>query len=985
MRKNIILHTNTEYSFLYSTIRLQKLFELAKENNLEYLTLTDVDNMYALQYYYEQAKNTGIKLILGIETKVILDQNSYFKVIVIAKNNLGLEFIYKLINNASRGVYATKLEDLANENVFVIDHKEKGLVAKGIKIASYSKNFYFNSDKEIAPNTVFAPTKRVLFENENEIINVLENISGNVNDNVVFKDYFETESIEKIDLKVYQNMLELVESISYVIPDSTLKLASFSEDNEKLLLKLITENEKVEYLITHHGKETVLERIKYEFGVIKKLGFIDYFLIIWDAIRFARQNGIEVGPGRGSASGSLISYLLDITRVNPLEFGLLFERFLNVDRVSLPDIDIDIQDNRREELLRYIQTKYGADKVALISTFQTLAAKSAIKDVARFLKISPSEANAITATLGVNDKDKNLDYYYKNNKRYQVAVSKYENLHRYASMIEGLPRQSGLHAAGIIITNETLNKSFPTAYNQNGFEQIQFTLDYLERYGLVKMDFLGLKNLTIIQQIEALIDQKEHFDTVVNNNYSRFVDQETLKLLNKKLTNGIFQIESTGMQDAIQKVHIDSFDDLYAIISLYRPGPMQYIGQYAENKRDFTKIYSIEPKYDKIVKPTFGIIVYQEQIMEIAQQVAGMSFSQADLLRKAISKKDEQKLHSYKQSFFDGGIKNGISQLVLEQIYNNIETFASYGFNKSHAVAYALISYKMAYYKARFPREFYKVYLSNIIGDFGNVNKCIMEANQLNIKINSPLIEVSSNVVEIVNKQLYLPINMIKGIGDAAVSKILAEKAKNGKFTDFKFTIWRLMLAGVTDSIIDTLIKAGVFRNFANVETLLASVGDLANIYKLFDSKNKKDKSNQNNDYQALLDFIKGNNYEQIPLIYRDKNIQAEMDYETALLGNIYNSIQIKTSDTTVVRPKLNELKSELVWVLAYLTHAKMAVNGKSVVISLKDETAGVTCYGFDEKTKQLHINNKPRLILVYMMKNDKGYYNIKDWREYEN
>ncbi|WP_036451920.1 DNA polymerase III subunit alpha [Mycoplasma buteonis] len=987
MRKRIYLHTNTEFSFLYSKIKLIDLFKKALENKLEYLPLTDVNNLYALPYYYDLQVKTGIKPIVGIETKFYVDEQNYFKIIVLAKNNDGLALINQLIYANSLNQKIMDFNLLKDENLYVIDHYEKGMVAKklNLSVEQLPNNFYFNSKKPVNERTVFAPTKRILDFEDNEILGVLDQIAGKEHQVYTYYEYFDDAEFDDLSEEVYQNMLKMVESIKITPPDNSIKLAKFS-DNSDLLFKKLIQNERFEELKQKYDLQLLKDRVLMEYETIKKLGFIDYFLIIWDALKWARENNIEIGPGRGSASGSLIAYLLHITEINPLDFGLLFERFLNVDRVSLPDIDLDIQDNKRDLLLKYLQNKYGSDKVALITTFQTLASKNSIRDVARILKIPTADVNKISASL--TKFDTSLTEAYEKNKKYRILVSQYPNLHEYASQIEGLPRQTGLHAAGVVIASEKLINQFPISLNENGFNQIQFTMNNLEQFGLIKIDFLGLKNLTILQEIESLVPVNKRFDYVLGNNYAIFADHQTFDLLNKLTTNGIFQLESDGMKKAIKLVHVDSFDDLYAIISLFRPGPMQYIEVYAANKRNPNLIEKIHPLYDEIVAQTYGIIVYQEQIMQIAQKVGNLSFAQADLLRRAISKKDESKLHSYKNMFFEGGRENNISLDTLDRIYSNIEKFAAYGFNKSHAVAYALIAYKLAYYKARFPFEFYSVLLSNSSGDLLTIKKYALDARSQGIKVNSPKINISTENVEIYQNELYLPLIMIKGVGVVAVNKIVSEIRQNGKINNLLEGLMRLKLAGVGDSVLTTLIKANVFREFGNVEMLLGFFEEFTNVYNIFAALlKKKTFETENESIDFLRSFLKTYSYDKMPIPVLSRNIDMEMRYESELLGDIYNAIpnlvQFNQKSVTVVRPKLIELTTEKVWVLAYLTNVRKHPTKKMVTVSLKDETASVICYGFSSEMLELANNNTPRMLLIYISNTDKNFLRAYDWKEY--
>ncbi|WBP83753.1 DNA polymerase III subunit alpha [Mycoplasmopsis edwardii] len=970
MKEIIYLHTNTEYSFLQSTIRLEKLFKLAKEQNLKYLTLTDVENFHALQFFWNFQNDHNFKLILGSE--FILKEG--FRVIILAKNDKGFLFIKDLVNQKSKQ-QEISYYDLDNENIFVIDHYELGSFALGIAIDKFHSNFYLNNKKQQSIQTVFAPTKKVLEFDDNELLPVLNNIAGSTHEQQkIYNEYLNQEEFQDIDDIVYQNILSIVNQINVSKPDSQIKLAKFSDNSLDEFQKLIT-GERYKNILKHYDKELVNERIKQEYKVITKLGFVDYFLIIQDALEFARQNNILIGPGRGSAAGSLISYLLKITSVNPLEFDLLFERFLNVDRVSLPDIDIDIQDNRRDEIFTYLASKYGEDKVAFISTFQTLAAKNSIRDVGRFLNIPRTEIDNISSSISLNDE--NLKYAFEKNKKYNLYANKYPKLHELASKIEGLPRQTGIHAAGFIISNQPIKEIVPVQQSSFNLQQVQMTMNNLEKYGLIKIDFLGLKNLTFINQIESLIPQNQLFDNMINDSVSMFNDKQTFDILNSLNTDGIFQLESPGMRNAIKQVGIDSFDDIYAILSLFRPGPSVYIQEYAKGKRNNLFIEKVHPKYDKIVKSTFGIIVYQEQIMQIVQEVANMPFSKADLFRRAISKKDESKLHEYKNEFFKGGLENGLSTNDLNKIYSNIEKFADYGFNKSHAVAYSLVSYKLAYYKSRFPMIFYKVLLSNYSSDQQHIKTYSEEAHKIGIKVNIPNINISSEQAEIFFDEIYLPFNLIKGIGQSVVEKVVNERKQNGPFLDFISTWLRLRVAGVGEVAIETLIKAGAFRDFGNQNSLLNSLDICLDFYEIYKARAKKEPD-------VLNKFIEENDIANIPLVIKEADKVQEDENEIKLLGSRYTN-ETWNFDSKLSRQFeslcLANLSEKAEWLKVTLLEVKKGKKDKQTILKLKDDSKVITASGWNQTVQNLLYNNNPRNIMVLIVKKD-IFYNVKDFKE---
>lgn len=973
MKKPIYFHTNTEFSFLQSTIKMNSLFEEVLKNEIDHIALTDVENLYGLPQVWEFAKKNGKKAIIGIELNL-----ERATIIVIAKNFAGYQKINKIIFDRSKGENI-ELASLEDPNVIIIDHAQKGFYAQNLMPQKMLSNFYWNGKNPILNSqTLYVPTKKVITLDDNQILHYMRKIGNHENDNHTYLDFYDAQDFQDVSDSVYAQMLDVYGQIEAFEISSEIKMAIYDENPQKELEKLIY-NDRYEALLKRYSKEEVDQRIAYEISVISSLKFENYFLIIQDVLNFARQQKIYVGPGRGSASGSLISYLLKITSVNPLEYDLLFERFLNVDRISLPDIDIDIQDDRRDELLEYIKNKYGSDKCGLITTFQTLALKGSLRDVGRVMNVPIPEIDLLSNSI--SKFDTSLEEAYLKNKKYKILIDKLEqrfpNFHYIASKIEGFPRQKGIHAAGVIICNQPLYDVVPYEASDNTLNQVQFSMDYLERYGLIKIDFLGLKNLSLIEQIEKLIPKKEHFDNLINQSYSLFNDQRTFSMLNNLKTLGVFQLESEGMTNAIKDVRIDSFEDIYAIISLFRPGPMQYIQEYAKNKQNPSLINKIHQLYDEIVLPTYGIIVYQEQIMQIAQKVAGMSFAQADLLRRAISKKDETKLHSYKQIFFEGGLKNNINEADLENIYANIEKFAQYGFNKSHAVAYAFISYKLAYYKARFPKQFYKVLLTNASSDLQSIRKYVNEANSQGIKVFSPLINYSSRICEINENGVFLPLIMIKGIGEVACRKIILEIARGGIYQNFFDAYLRMRLVGIGESNIETLIKASAFRQFDNTETLLKNMPMLQSIYEMLESEIKLKKASDK--FAEYNLFVERNKIFEIQMTHYEDDLNEIIKYESTLLGSPYNASITGRYEKDVKLANLKENQYEFLYV--YLS--KVTKNSKdNMIATISDSSKSVVAYGFSDNVKDLVNFNKPRVIVVGISKSSKGYYIIKSWEE---
>ncbi|UUD35804.1 DNA polymerase III subunit alpha [Mycoplasmopsis citelli] len=975
MKHPIILHTNTEYSFLSSTIKVNELFELVLEQKSPYLTLTDKENFFALPMFLDFAKEHNLKLIAGIELTLENQKN----VIVYAKNYQGYIFINELILKRSYNE-TVSLEQLNNENILIINHPENGFEIE--ELENIFDNFYFNSKKQVSDfKTVYAPLKKVLYEQESEILHILNQIAQKKELESIqeYGDYFDLTEFEDVDDKVLAQMEAFVNLIEPFSLSSEIKLASF--ENPKLLLKQKINQDKYAKLIKRHGKDIVDERIKYELETIEKSNFINYFLVIKDVLDFAREQRIEIGPGRGSSSGSIIAFLLDITNVNPIEYGLLFERFLNVARVSLPDIDLDIQDDRRNELLEYIGKRFGIEKCALISTFQTLALKSSLRDVARVLKIPLSDVDKVCDSL--TKFDTSLDIAYQRNAKYKMLVDKHEKLHQYARKIEGMPRQSGIHAAGVIISDRSLTDVVPVRHSNAPLNQVEFEMNYLEKYGLIKIDFLGLKNLTVINQIESHIGEPYRFDQVINLNFNPFNDKSTFDLINSLNTDGIFQLESPGMKGVIKQVQVDTFEDIYAIISLFRPGPKDFIPDYANVKFHKQKVDKIHPIYDQIVAPTHGIIVYQEQIMQIAQQVAKMSFIEADLLRRAISKKNAHDLSTYSEIFYKRGVENNIKMEILKQIYAQIEKFALYGFNKAHAVAYSFISYKLAFYKARYPEIFYKVIIDNATGDLTSIKNSALHASKQNIIVHSPHInhalfksEIIFKNAQNVKSQLYLPLLIIKGIGPSAIAKISEELQRGGKIDNFFTGILRLKASGVGDAVIETLIKANVFRDFGNVVELinaLPAINNGAEIFKKIYAKSEEPLETK------LQKFISDTGFDQKRIQTFDMDINLEIKLEKELLGSVYNAYPTKKYERDLKLEDLRENQNNFFYV--FLESIKKNPKGQ-VIVKISDSSSAISAFIFEHSALDLVNYPQSRVILVNLSLSAKGYYSIKSWEE---
>ena len=575
-----------------------------------------------------------------------------------------------------------------------------------------------------------------------------------------------------------------------------------------------------------HPKEEYVQRIDYELSVIDTMGYNDYFLIVWDFINFAKSNSIPVGPGRGSGAGSLVAFLLGITDVDSIKFDLLFERFLNIERVSMPDIDTDFCYERRDEVIEYVKRKYGDDHVAQIVTFGTMAAKASIKDVGRVLDIPYNDIDLISKLIPkrMNVTLKEALSEVEEIKTLYNNDNNIKKLFDTAMALEGMPRHASTHAAGVVITDKPIVEYLPLATN-GGAAVTQFDMDTVAKLGLLKFDFLALRYLTIISDTEKII-RKTHpefdIETVPLN------DKKTYRFISSGKTDGVFQLESAGMKQVLVKLQPESIEDIIATIALYRPGPMDSIPQYIECRHGRTKISYKTPLVEPILKSTYGCIVYQEQVMQIFSKVAGYSYGRADIVRRAMSKKKADELAREKEVFISGAIANGVSESVATELFNEMESFAKYAFNKSHAAAYAFLSYRTAYLKANFPREYYASLITSVLGLTDKITAYIDECNKIGIRVLPPDINYSDVMFSVENDSIRFGLLAIKNVGRSFISAIVEERNKNGKYESFDDFIYRLKDSDINKRQVESLIKAGAFDSLGKHRAQLYRVYELA-------------------------------------------------------------------------------------------------------------------------------------------------------------
>ena len=825
-----VFNLESAYSLLDNTIPIEKLVKLAKANSYDFVAVADT-KLYGLFSLFSICKEENIKPIIGLRLKI---EEDYFYIYV--KNIIGYKNLLKLslLDNSNELDYNALITN--QEGLITITAGKYSLIDKMIlnnelneaealinKYKSDLKDFYlglnldsFDSEMKVAPklfvlgrklNILLLPLHSTKYENKEDrlVYETVLKIGGNeisetnyqyhfFNKTELIKLFYDYPNIFENNKKVIKEMtfdfdLPKFEMPEYKVKNGTAK--QFLESLAKLGLKKRLQNKK-----TNSEKE-YQDRLLYELSVINKMGFDNYFLIVYDFVRFAKTNNIMVGPGRGSAAGSLVAYCLGITDVDPILYGLLFERFLNPERVSMPDIDLDFPDNKRDLVIDYIFKKYGKEHAATIITFGTFAFRSSIRDVSK--------------VLGITDTDNIIKQIERNN--YDSSDETINNLIKTASKIEGLPRHTGTHAAGVILSNNNLLDWIPLQAGLYNHYQTQLEASDLEKLGLLKIDLLGIRNLSVIEDVLEKISSKLDLYNIDLN------DKKTYHILQKAETSGIFQLESSGMRNVLRKLKPETFEDIVAVLALFRPGPMQFIDEYIRRKNGGKFEYDhhlLEP----ILKSTYGIIIYQEQIMQIAHEFAGYSLAEADLLRRGISKKDHIYMEEERTRFLEKCKTKGHLEDLADHIYSLIVKFSDYGFNRSHSVSYAFIAYQMAYLKANYFSVFMTILLSSVTNNESLTKSYLQEVRAKGIDILSPNINLSTNEYQIVDNKILLPLTIIKGIGKTTYEKIINIRSEK-PFNDF-FDFKNRTQGAVTEKNIEYLIYANAFSDFdLNKKTLI--------------------------------------------------------------------------------------------------------------------------------------------------------------------
>ena len=877
------LHVHTEYSLLDGSNKIKEYVKRIKELGMDSGAITDHGVMYGVIDFYKEARANGIKPILGCEVYVAPDsrfdkeltggEDRYHHLVLLAENNTGYSNLMKIVSiGFTEGYYYKPRVDMEvlnkyHEGIIALSACLAGevprLIVKGLYqeakncvqkyLDCFGRGNYFLElqDHGIpAQKTVNASLMRISKEMDiplvatNDIhytyaedekshdillcIQTAKKVSDSDRMRYDGGQYYVKSELEMRELFPYAqeavtNTALIAERCNVEIEFGVTKLPRFEVpkgyDSWTYLNKICFDGLKERY---PDDDGTLVEKLNYELDVIKNMGYVDYFLIVWDFINWSRENGIPVGPGRGSAAGSIVSYCLQITNIDPIRYGLLFERFLNPERISMPDIDIDFCYERRQEVIDYVSQKYGADKVVQIITFGTMAAKGVIRDVGRALdlpynfcdsiaKMIPNELNiTIERALEINPEFREL---YKNDEQVHYLIDMCKRL-------EGLPRHTSMHAAGVVICQRPADELVPLSRGSDGSITTQFPMTTIEELGLLKMDFLGLRTLTVIKN--AVENVEKTTGIFIDVDKIDYDDKKVLASLGTGKTDGVFQLESQGMKNFMKELKPQSLEDVIAGISLYRPGPMEFIPAYIRGKNNHAEVTYACPQLEPILAPTYGCIVYQEQVMQIVRDLGGYTMGRSDLVRRAMSKKKASVMEQERANFVHGNeaeqvpgcTANGIPEAVADHIYDTMIDFAKYAFNKSHAACYAVVAYQTAYLKYYYPVEFMAALLTSVIDNSSKVSEYIMVCRSMGIKILPPDINEGEVGFSVSNAAIRYALTAIKNVGRPIINAIVEERRAHGAYQSLKDFIERTQGNDVNKRAIENFIKAGAFDSF---------------------------------------------------------------------------------------------------------------------------------------------------------------------------
>lgn len=894
MSKFTHLHLHTEYSLLDGASRVDDLMDKAKKLGMESIAITDHGVMYGVVDFYKKAIDKGIKPILGCEVYISKEKytrkdpnkdKKQYHLVLLAENNIGYKNLMKIVSEGFiNGFYYKPRVDFSvlekyKEGLIVLSGCLGGEVQQALLNNDYNKakdialkykrvfgkdNYYLELQDHGIKEQKLVNKKLINLSNEIDLKLVVTNDvhytnkeDAKVHDVLLciqtgktvdekermkfpssefyFKSYDEMKATFPNNVEAIENTYKIAERCNVELDFDTLHLPQFDipegYTNKEYFRELCYLGLEERY---DNETSEIKERLEYEISVIENMGYVDYFLIVWDFIKYAKDNGIMVGPGRGSAAGSLVSYTLGIIDIDPIKYNLIFERFLNPERVTMPDIDIDFCYERREEVIEYVVKKYGAEKVAQIVTFGTMAARGAIRDVGRALNISYGEvdyiAKQIPMELGMTI-DKALEVNKKLKEVYD-SDNQIKELIDTARAVEGLPRHTSTHAAGVVISKLPVTEYVPLGRNSESI-LTQFTMTELEELGLLKMDFLGLRNLTVIRDTKDLI-YKNHGESI-DFSKSNYDDKNVYQMFAKGKTLGVFQFESAGMRQFLKELKPTEFENIVAANSLFRPGPMRQIPRYIENKNNPENIEYTHPKLEPILKVTYGCMVYQEQVMQIVRDIGGYSMGRSDLVRRAMGKKKMDVMEREREHFIygkkdeegkieiSGAIRNGVDEESANKIYDEMIDFAKYAFNKSHSAAYAVLAYETAWLKYYYPVEFMAALITSVMGSTNSVSQYIQECKSLNIEILPPDVNESYSKFTVSEYKIRYGLAAIKNVGVGVIGDIIKARESEGPFISLNDFCQRVESKSLNKRAIESLIKAGAFDSIkGNRAQLLA-------------------------------------------------------------------------------------------------------------------------------------------------------------------
>ena len=945
------LHVHTEFSLLDGSNKIREYVDRVKELGMNSAAITDHGVMYGVIDFYKAARAAGIKPVLGCEIYVAPNSrfdreaahgdDRYYHLVLLAENNTGYQNLMKIVSKGFvDGYYYKPRVDMEvletyHEGIIALSaclagevqrYLVRGLYEEAKAVAyKYEKcfgkgNFFLELQDHGIPDQKTVNTQLLRMSQETGIELVATNdVHYTYADDAEAHDillciqtgkklsdenrmryeggqYYvkseeEMRALFPYALQAIDNTQKIADRCKVEIEFGVTKLPHFEVpegyDSWTYLNKLCHEGLVRRYPDNH---EEMAPRLDYELGVIRNMGYVDYFLIVWDFINYARTHDIPVGPGRGSAAGSLVSYTTGITNIDPIRYSLLFERFLNPERVTMPDIDIDFCFERRSEVIDYVVEKYGKDCVTQIITFGTLLAKGVIRDVGRVMDLPYSFCDTI-AKMIPNELGITIDKALVMNPELRAMYetnSEVKTLIDMSKRLEGLPRHSSMHAAGVVISQKAMDEYVPLSRASDGTLTTQFVMTTIEELGLLKMDFLGLRTLTVIKNAVDLI--KKNHGVIIDVDNIDYDDKKVLESIGSGKCDGIFQLESAGMKNFMKELKPQSLEDVIAGISLYRPGPMDFIPKYIKGKNKPESITYVCKELEPILEPTYGCIVYQEQVMQIVQDLAGYTMGQADNIRRAMSKKKQYVIDAERQNFVYGneeqGIKgciaNGISEAAANQIYDSMVDFAKYAFNKSHAAAYAVVAYQTAYLKYYYPVEFMAALMTSVIDNAKKVSEYIYSCRQMGIRVLAPDINEGEGVFAAVNGNIRYGMYAIKSIGRPVVDTLLEERTANGEFKTLQSFLERISCREVNKRAVENLIKAGA------CDCLDGNRQQMMNVYSIVLDNLASEKKKSMTGQMTLFDFASEEDKKDYEIRFPDLpeyNKEIKLGFEKEVLG----------------------------------------------------------------------------------------------------